>query len=241
MLHDRMEVKADHAQLIDGLLRLLDRDVALGRLHRPPGLDDALGMPLPHSMNVFIGARRRRDRRLEVEHHQHRLDPRVGEVSDHLLLLPGDPAAVPVLGERLDVGALAGDPLFGAGIAVQIDDSHAAFSRSNFVVSHATSVFFETFPKADTGKSGKTSSRSGSLNFAISLSMRKATISLSVRAQPSFRITQAHIFSPRCGSGIGTQAIFCTEGCERIRFSISSALIFSPPRLMRSFLRPSTT
>src|SRR5712691_1310937 len=157
-----MEVKADHAQLIDGLLHLLDRDIPLGRFDRPPGLDDALGMPLPHSMNVFIGARRRRDRRLEVERHH------------HLLLLPGDPAAVPVLGERLDVGALAGDPLFGAGIAVQIDDSHAAFSRSSSAVTRSTSVFFETFPKADTGNSGRTSSRSGSLNLAISLSMRKA-------------------------------------------------------------------
>src|SRR5712691_6231906 len=241
MLHDRMEVKADHAQLIDGLLRLLDRDVALGRLHRPPGLDDALGMPLPHSMNVFIGARRRRDRRLEVERHQHRLDSRIGEIPDHLFLLPGDPAAVPVLGERLDVGALAGDPLFGAGIAVQIDDSHAAFSRSSSAVTHSTSVFFETFPKADTGISGRTSSRSGSLNLAISLSMRKATSSLRARARPFFRITQAHIFSPISGSGIGMHAMFCTEGCERIRFSISSALIFSPPRLIRSFLRPSTT
>src|SRR5258707_3000058 len=173
MLHDRMEVKADHAQLIDGLLRLLDRDVALGRLHRAPSLDDALGMPLPHSMNVLIGARGRRDRRLEVERHQHRFDPRVGEVPDHLFLLLGDPAAVPVLGERLDIGTLAGDPLPCAGIAVKIDDSHAAFSLSSFPVTRSISVFFDTFPNADTGKSGKTSSRSGSLNLAISLPIRK--------------------------------------------------------------------
>src|SRR5207245_5966587 len=99
-------------------------------------------------------------------------DPRVGEIPDHLFLPLGDPAAVPVLGELLDVGALAGDPLPRAGVAVQIDDSHAAFSRSSFTVTHATSVFFETFPKADTGKSGKTSSRSGSLNFAISFPVR---------------------------------------------------------------------
>jgi len=32
--------------------------------------------------------------------------------------------------------------------------------------------------------------------------------------------------------------MFCTAGCPRIRFSISSALIFSPPRLIRSFFAP---
>src|SRR5690349_11814088 len=102
------------------------------------------------------------------------------------------------------------------------------------------SVFFETLPNVDTGKSSTTSRRSGSLNLAISLPLRKSTSSGSSTFLPGLRTRQAHIFSPRFGSGTGTQATFCTAGCIRIRFSTSSQLIFSPPRLMRSFLRPST-
>src|SRR4029079_8799597 len=102
------------------------------------------------------------------------------------------------------------------------------------------SVFFENLPNVDTGKSLTNSIRSGSLNLAISLPFRKSTSSGSSTFLPGFRTRQAHIFSPRLGSGTGTHATFCTAGCMRMRFSTSSQLIFSPPRLMRSFLRPST-
>ena len=40
---------------------------------------------------------------------------------------------------------------------------------------------------------------------------------------------------------MATAAALNTLGCARIRFSISSAEIFSPPRLIKSFSRPSTT
>ena len=80
-----------------------------------------LRVPLPHRVHVLVGDRRRRDRRLQVERDEHRLDAGVGEVLEDLVLGLADPLPVPVLGERLDVRALAGDPLLRAGIAVQVE------------------------------------------------------------------------------------------------------------------------
>ena len=41
MLHDRMEVKAHHLQIADGVARLLDGRPPRGGFDRAPGLDDA--------------------------------------------------------------------------------------------------------------------------------------------------------------------------------------------------------
>src|SRR5262249_587969 len=171
------------------------------------------------------------------------LDAGVGEILDDLVLGLRDPAPLPVLRQRLDVRTLSGDPLAGAGIAMQVDDSHGRCARSSptFSATVSTSVFLETLPNVETGKSAMTSSPSRSLNPPISPPSTNATSSCNVSARPRRRITHAPIFSPSAGSGIATQATFCTAGCARIRFSISSALIFSPPRLMRSFFRPATT
>src|SRR5262249_47899769 len=198
----------------------------------------ARGMTFPHRVDVLVGARRRADRGLEIERDQAGLDPGVGELLHHLGLGLGHPGALPVLGQRLDVGALAVDPGLGSRVAVQIDDAHVSqWLAASFAATSSPRAFFDTLPKVETGKSGSTSSRSGSLNRAISLAARNAVSSGRVRCALPRRITQAHIFSPRVASGIGTQATFCTAGCIRIRFSTSSALLLSPPRLSRSFLR----
>src|SRR5262249_39349897 len=101
--------------------------------------------------------------------------------------------------------------------------------------------FFEILPTAVVGKRSRTCSRSGSLNLAIRFSRkRKSLSSASVSVAPERSITHAHARSPRTSSETATTATFSTAGWLRIRFSTSSALIFSPPRLIRSFLRPST-
>ncbi|ODU05745.1 MAG: hypothetical protein ABS81_06550 [Pseudonocardia sp. SCN 72-86] len=45
--------------------------------------------------------------------------------------------------------------------------------------------------------------------------------------------------SPRCASGIATTAASAMSGWATSRVSTSSALIFSPPRLTMSLIRPS--
>src|SRR5690606_38935529 len=96
-----------------------------------------------------------------------------------------------------------------------------------------------TLPAGLTGRRSTISRRSGSLNFAIRCASRNSASCGSVRAPPGCSTTNAHAFSPNTGSGIATTQQASTAGCLRIRFSISSLLIFSPPRLMRSLRRPS--
>src|SRR5262249_60493572 len=47
VLHDRVKMEPDHAQLLDGLARLAYRNVAFRRLNRAPRLYDALRVALP--------------------------------------------------------------------------------------------------------------------------------------------------------------------------------------------------
>ena len=99
----------------------------------------------------------------------------------------------------------------------------------------------DTLPNPDSGSESNTSRRSGSLNLAISKPARNVTSSSNDSEKPGRSTTQAHIRSPSTGSGYGTQATLSTAWLPRMRFSTSSALIFSPPRLIRSLTRPSTT
>src|SRR5258706_11231694 len=87
-------------------------------------------MALPHGVHIFVRHRRRLDCRLEIERDEAGLHARFGEFLQHLVLGLADPLALPVLGERRDVRPLARDPLLGAGIAVQIDDSHYSITLS---------------------------------------------------------------------------------------------------------------
>ncbi|SLJ83001.1 Uncharacterised protein [Mycobacteroides abscessus subsp. abscessus] len=58
-------------------------------------------------------------------------------------------------------------------------------------------------------------------------------------ATPVAATRYAQVFSPSRGSGMATTAAFATLGWRTSSSSTSSALIFSPPRLMRSLMRPS--
>jgi hypothetical protein len=60
-----------------------------------------------------------------------------------------------------------------------------------------------------------------------------------VRLSPSRRMTKAQAFSPNTGSGMATRQADLTAGWRWMKFSTSSQLIFSPPRLIRSLRRPS--
>src|SRR5579872_4808542 len=76
----------------------------------------------------------------------------------------------------------------------------------------STSFFLETFPNVDNGKSARISRRSGSLYLAISLPIRKIFSVSKRNSAPSFNKIQAHIRSPRSGSGTAMQATFFTAG-----------------------------
>src|SRR5258706_672414 len=244
MLHDRMEVEAHHLQIADGVARFLDGALSLGRFDRTPSLNDA-GMPVAQPCNVIIGTGRRSDGVGKIERHETRLDAVCFQCGHRFAFRLGLPLALPIGGERIDIGALAIDPWLRAGIRVEVDLPHGhtravlgrAWARS---AAHSDNFFFETLPKLESGNSSTTSRRSGSLILDISFPSRNRMSSSKESTAPGCSTMQAHMRSPSSASGTGTQATFCTLGWERIRFSISSALIFSPPRLIRSFLRPST-
>src|SRR5882724_10887038 len=244
MLHDRVEVKAHHLQIADGAARFLYSGVSRSWFDGAPGLNDA-GVPLAKAGDIIIGAGRRPDGGGEIERHETGLDAGRFEFGYHFGLRLGLPLALPIGGKRLHIGALTIDPLLRARISMEVDFPHRhtrkVLERScprSAAISERR--FLDTLPKLESGNSSTTSSRSGSLIFAISFPSRKWMSSSKESVDPDCRTRQAHMRSPSSTSGTGTQATFCTAGWERIRFSISSALIFSPPRLMRSFLRPST-
>src|SRR5205807_933560 len=106
---DRMEVEAEEAVLLRRLARFL-HDVFPQRIERAPALDDALRMPLPHSLHVVVADGLGADRALEIQRDQTRLDARVGEFLQYLVFGLADPLALPVLGEGFDVWPLARNP-----------------------------------------------------------------------------------------------------------------------------------
>src|SRR6185295_17779566 len=112
-------------------------------------------------------------------------------------------------------------------------------SAANFSATISRSCRFRILPTGLTGNSFMISRRSGSLNDAIRWLRRNATNSSNPSAAPGFRITHAQAFSPNTGSGIATSTTDFTAGCAKMRFSTSSQLIFSPPRLIWSLRRPS--
>jgi hypothetical protein len=122
--HDRMKVKAEHAEVFDRVFGFADRVLTLERIDGAPGVNDAFGMALLHRGNVIVGTRRGVDGRFEIERHQHGLDAGIGKVLHHRGFVFRHPAAAPVLRQRVDVGLLARDPFLGVGIAVEVDDAH---------------------------------------------------------------------------------------------------------------------
>ena len=83
---------------------------------------------------------------------------------------------------------------YGPGLSALVTGPHRP-------ASHAARSFFETLPNPDSGSEPKNSSRSGSLNLAISKPSRNAASSSNVSEAPDRSTTQAHIRSPSTGSG----------------------------------------
>src|SRR5882762_6606826 len=98
-----------------------------------------------------------------------------------------------------------------------------------------------TLPVAVRGKLGSTSSASGIFWRAHPRSLMKRPSSSSGKAAPAFNTRQAQTASPVRSLGTETTAISAIAGCSPRASSISFELIFSPARMMRSFLRPVIT
>jgi len=165
-----------------------------------------------------------------VECDQQGFDPGVREFADHLVLGLRGPPRFQYLASASTKGP-GTRSFLGAGVAVQIDDSHAAFSRSSFAVTISTSAF-STPCRKQTPEVRQDFEPLGSLNWRSPVPEELDQL-LKLRLRPFFGITQAHIFSPKCGSGIARRRCL-HRGVPEDQFSISSALIFSPPRLIRS-------
>ncbi|MCQ0016740.1 hypothetical protein LUX39_25795 [Actinomadura madurae] len=90
------------------------------------------------------------------------------------------------------------------------------------------------------GISGSTTIRSGHLYFATSRRSKWARTSARSISRPSRVTTKAQARSPSRSSGIATRAASAIASWEPRRSSISSVLIFSPPRLIMFLTRPST-
>jgi hypothetical protein len=106
VLHDRVEVKAHEAELIDGVPGLADGDLTLGGLDGAPALDDPGAVALPEAVHVVIGAGGRGHGGLQVQGHHAGLDAGSGELGHNLPFGLGDPVAFPVGGQGLGVRAL---------------------------------------------------------------------------------------------------------------------------------------
>lgn len=100
--HDRVEVEGQDAEFGDRALRLVDRRLALERVHRAPGVDDPVRVLRAQVGDVVVGARRRADDGLDVEGDQDHLDPGRGELVDDLFRGLRSPLPAPVLAEGLD-------------------------------------------------------------------------------------------------------------------------------------------
>ena len=96
-----------------------------------------------------------------------------------------------------------------------------------------------TLPAGLSGNASTSSKRSGSLNFAMPRASRKSFSASKSSCAPGLGMTKAQAFSPNTRSGIATTQTFCTAGWATMWFSTSSVLTFSPPRLIRSLIRPS--
>ena len=94
-------------------------------------------------------------------------------------------------------------------------------------------------PAPDTGNSGRSSNRSGNLNFCNVLRQQEFGQVRECESGAGFRDHKGTAALAVRGIRHGDERYRMNRMMLRIRFSTSSMLIFSPPRLMRSPLRPS--
>ena len=155
MLHDRVKVKTDEAQILYRMLGLADGDFTLGGFHRTPALYDPLRVTLPHAVHIVIGARRRRYRGFQIQGNQTGVHTGTREFSDHLFFRFSHPFTFPVSGQRLGVRALRINPSLCARVAMQINDAHSVscvfesscLFRLKFGGDHFNQCFFRHLAK----------------------------------------------------------------------------------------------
>src|SRR5580692_3264111 len=132
MAHDRMKMEAKHPKVENRAPRLHEGRLAFKGIDGRPGMDDSIGMALLHRGNKIVRTGRRVDRRLKIQRHENCLDARVREFLNDLFFLFWKPRAIPIGGQRIDVGLLAGDPLARVWVAMKVNNSHAIFRLPAF-------------------------------------------------------------------------------------------------------------
>ncbi len=93
-------------------------------------------------------------------------------------------------------------------------------------------------PRASSGSPRRSTQMRGAL-YAASSSRTWASRSFCAGGRPGAQRTNAHTCSPHFSSGMPTTATSPTAGWVNSRCSISRGKMFSPPRMIMSFRRPS--
>jgi hypothetical protein len=102
---------------------------------------------------------------------------------------------------------------------------------------NSLSLNFCIFPLAVFGNPSTQNTHFGT-KCLLSLSFTQSLTPSSVTSLCSFLTTKAATDSPYFSSGRPTTEMSATPGCARITFSISSGWMFSPPRIIKSLIRP---
>ena len=163
------------------------------------------------------------DRGFQVERHQNRFDSRVREIlHDFLSSVFATQDAIPIFGQRVHIGLLAGDPFLGVWVAVNVDDSHRfpcrreagrlgrrsvlflCFCR-HFRRDHLDELLLRNFAECGQRKIRQNFEPLGEFEFRDLFGRSGNAFSSSKRTGSRHRaaITQAHMRSPISGSGTG--------------------------------------
>ena len=124
MAHDRVKVKAEHAEFMDRFFGIFYGGFAFKRVDRPPRLQDHSPVVVAHLGDVLIGAGRCARNGFNVKGHEYGLGPGLLELLYNLRLSLARPGAVPVFRQRFYIRPLRFDPGIRVGIAMKVDDSH---------------------------------------------------------------------------------------------------------------------
>lgn len=93
----------------------------------------------------------------------------------------------------------------------------------------------------ETGISSRTTTCSGKYSLLTPRPARNSrSVATVTAAVPGRSVTAAQTRSPNVRSGTAMAATSATEGCAATSVSTAAALMFFPPRMMRSALRPAT-
>jgi len=166
------------------------------------------------------------------ERHQNGFHAGICEILNNFFFLFRNPIALPVFRQCIHVRFLAGDPLLGVWVAMNVDDSHKILRRKSRIPAYAVSGSGRPALPRLSGKSSppvfswrlcRTSTAEnpaefpGARNLILGdfLAKQKRFQFVEAQARASRNKTQAHIRSPRSGSGTAMQATFLTAGLRK--------------------------